>query len=159
MTENQLLSSDLNGTLVHQHTMSDMIRLAFPHEPERFEKAKSAFTRQTAGQLSMEETFRIAGPLTKGLRLRTAIEYTLSEIRFIDGFEEFVRTLHQKNIRFVINSTGYSVTTEVIKAVYGPEHIHDAICNRLIFGYCPSFDLTDFVLDQGKQGFTGFHLL
>ncbi len=133
MTEIQLVSSDLNGTLVHQHTMSEMIRLGFPHEPERFEKAKSAFTRQTAGLLSMEETFAAAGPLTKGLRLRTAIEYTLSEMRFVDGFGEFVRTLREKKILFVINSTGYTVTTEVIKAVYGAEHIHDVICNRLLF--------------------------
>lgn len=135
MTEIQMVSSDLNGTLVHQHTMSDMIRLAFPHEPERFEKAKSAFTRQTAGQLSMEETFRIAGPLTKGLGLKTAIEYTLSKMRFLGDFKDFIRTLRGKNIRFVINSTGYSITTEVIKVVYGAEHIDDVICNRLIFGH------------------------
>lgn len=67
----QLVSSDLNGTLVHQHTMMDMIRLGFPGEPERFKNSKDAFTRQTAGLLSMKETFAIAAPLTKGLRLRT----------------------------------------------------------------------------------------
>jgi len=81
-----------------------------------------------------KEAFEIAAPLTKGLRLRTAIGYALSEMRFLDGFEEFIRTLRQKNIRFVINSTGYSITTEVIKAVYGSEYIYDMICNRLIFG-------------------------
>ncbi len=135
MTKIQLVSSDLNGTLVHQHTMSDMIRLGFPNEPERFETAKDAFTRQTAGLLSMEETFEIAGPLTQGLRLRTAIEYTLSEMRFLGDFKDFIRTLRQENIRFVINSTGYSITTEVIKAVYGAEYIDEVICNRLIFGH------------------------
>ena len=38
----QLVSCDLNGTLVHQHTMMDMIRVYFPQMPERYEKAKAA---------------------------------------------------------------------------------------------------------------------
>ncbi len=131
----RLVSSDLNGTLVHQHTMMDMIRIGFPDEPNRYESAKEAFTEQTYGKLSMQEAFNIAGPLTKGLRLRTAIDYALTEMLFLDGFEDFIHTLHENNILFVINSTGYSVTNEVIKAVYGPQFFHHVICNRLIFGY------------------------
>jgi hypothetical protein len=134
MDKIRLVSSDLNGTLVHSHTMMDMIRVGFPQETERFEKAKDAFTRQTEGLLSMEDAFKIAGPLTKGLRLRNAIDYALSDMRFLNGFEEFIRSLRQKNIPLVINSTGYTITTEVIKAVYGSEYIYDVICNRLIFG-------------------------
>jgi hypothetical protein len=45
----------------------------------------------------------------------------------------FIRTLHQQNIFFVINSTGYGITMEVIKAVYGPQYFYDVICNRLVF--------------------------
>ena len=131
----RLVSSDLNGTLVHQHTMMDMIRVGFPDEPERYKRAKEAFTQQTSGNLSMEAAFGIAGPLTKGLRLRTAIDYALTEMRFVDGFEDFIKKLHQNHILFVINSTGYSITNEVIKVVYGPQFFHDVICNRLIFGY------------------------
>lgn len=130
----RLVSSDLNGTLVHQHTMSDMIRTAFPDEPERYEKAKSVFARQTSGRLSMKETFEIAGPLTKGLSLRKALEYARWEMRFLTGFDELLSAFGKKGIYFVINSTGYSVTTEAIKAIYGPEKIHELICNRLIFG-------------------------
>ncbi|RJP80817.1 MAG: hypothetical protein C4522_07120 [Desulfobacteraceae bacterium] len=139
----RLVSSDLNGTLVHQHTMMDMILVGFPEEPERFERAKDAFMKQTSGVLSMKEAFSIAGPLTKGLRLRTAIEYALLEMRFLDGFFDFIRTLREKDIRFVINSTGYSITTEVIKAVYGPEYFHDFICNRLLFGRGSSYLLDE----------------
>ncbi len=135
----QLVSSDLNGTLVHQHTMMDMIRVGFPHLPERYEKAKDVFTRQTSGLLSMKETFEIAGPLTKGLSLRSAIEYAQSEMRFLHGFDEFISTLCENGTYFVINSTGYTVTTEVIKSIcgsiYGHEKINDVICNRLIFGW------------------------
>jgi phosphoserine phosphatase len=133
MEKIQLISSDLNGTLVHQHTMMDMIRVGFPHEPQRFEAAKDAFLKQTDGRLSMEKAFQIAGPLTKGLPLRAAIEYALSKMRFLTGFEVFIRTLHQQNIFFVINSTGYGITMEVIKAVYGPQYFYDVICNRLVF--------------------------
>ncbi|MDM8550870.1 haloacid dehalogenase-like hydrolase [Desulfobacterales bacterium HSG2] len=150
----RLVSCDLNGTLVHQHTMMDMIRLGFPHAPERYEKAKDVFTRQTSGLLSMKETFEIAGPLTKGLSLRNAIEYARSEMRFLEGFEEFISALREKGIYFVINSTGYTVTTEVIKAVYGPENFYDAICNRLIFGregdpdkLVSDHDISDLVKD------------
>lgn len=135
MKKIQLISSDLNGTLIHQHTMSDMIRIAFPDQPERFEKAKHAFNQQTAGLLSMEQAFAIAGPLTKGLSLRTVIEYTVNDIRFLGNFKEFIETLYRHHIYFVINSTGYSVTTKVIEAVYGTKFIHDVICNRLIFEY------------------------
>jgi phosphoserine phosphatase len=130
----RLVSSDLNGTLVHQHTMSDMIRIAFPDEPARYEKAKAVFAQQTSGLLSMKETFEIAGPLTKGLSLRKAIEYARSEMRFLTGFDELLSAFGRKGIYFVINSTGYTVTTEVIRAVYGTEKIHEVICNRLIFG-------------------------
>lgn len=133
MTDVRLISSDLNGTLVHQHTMMDMIRVGFAGEPERFEKAKDAFVRQTEGFLGIEETFQIAGPLTKGLSLRTAIEYALTEMRFLNGFEHFIKTLHRNNVRFIINSTGYSITTEVIKVFFGAEYFDDVICNRLIF--------------------------
>jgi len=129
----QLVSCDLNGTLVHQHTMMDMIRIYFSHMPERYEKAKAAFTRQTAGQLSMKAAFEIAGPLTKGLSLRNAIEYVQFEMQFLEGFDAFISTLHKSGKYFVINSTGYSVTTEAIKALYGADNIYDVICNRLIF--------------------------
>ncbi|MCX8012173.1 MAG: hypothetical protein N3A64_03340 [Desulfobacterota bacterium] len=61
----KLISCDLNGTLVHQHTMVDIIRWAFPAEPERFERAKKAFLQQASGHLSIKEVFAIAGPLTR----------------------------------------------------------------------------------------------
>ncbi|MFH0811641.1 MAG: haloacid dehalogenase-like hydrolase [Pseudomonadota bacterium] len=131
----RLVSSDLNGTLVHQHTMMDMIRVYFPQQPERYEKADEAFTKQTAGLLSMKEAFAIAGPLTKGLSLRNAIEYVTEEMRFLEGFEDLITTLSKHGKQFVINSTGYSVTTEATKALYGSEKIYGVICNRLIFAW------------------------
>jgi len=131
----QLVSCDLNGTLVHQHTMMDMIRVYFSHMPERYEKAKAAFSKQTSGLLRMKEAFEVAGPLTKGLSLGNAIDYAQSVMRFLDGFEEFISALYDRKKCFVINSTGYTVTTEVIKALYGPEKVSAVICNRLIFGW------------------------
>lgn len=156
----RIVSSDLNGTLVHRHTMSDMIRLAFPDDPARYEKAKDGFAQQTSGHLSMKETFEIAGPLTKGLSLRKAVEYARSEMRFLTGFEELLSAFRRKGIYFVINSTGYSVTTEVIRAVYGPEKIHEVVCNRLIFGYEGQAEkaISDAVLsDLVKNYFLGHH--
>ena len=131
----QLISSDLNGTLVRQHTMMDMIRVGFPHEPERFERAQDVFSRQTAGKMTIAEAFAQAGPLTKGLSLRKAIDYAQAELRFFAGFEGLLKTLHHQRKHFVINSTGYTVTTEVIKLRFGPEKFFRVICNQLIFGW------------------------
>ena len=133
--EIQLISSDLNGTLVHQHTMMDMIRIGFPDQPERFEQAQEVFSRQTAGETTIAEAFAQAGPLTKGLSLRKAIDYAQAELRFFPGFEALLKTLHQQRKHFVINSTGYTVTTEVIKLRFGPEKFFRVICNQLVFGW------------------------
>nr|HID58403.1 hypothetical protein [Desulfobacterales bacterium] len=144
----RLVSSDLNGTLVHQHTMKDMIRLYFPDEPERYEKANSAFKKQTEGHLSMKEVFAIAGPLTRGITLRQAIMYAINEMRYVNGFKTLIDTLAKANIFFVINSTGYTITIEVIRAVYGSDKIYGAICNNLIFGRYgrPEWRISDFEL-------------
>ena len=103
----QLVSCDLNGTLVHQHTMMDMIRVYFPQMPERYEKAKAAFNKQTSGLMSMKEAFAIAGPLTKGLSLGNAIDYAQSVMRFLDGFEEFIATLYDRKKYFVIKKIDF----------------------------------------------------
>src|SRR3989344_6331454 len=128
----KLVSSDLNGTLVHQHTMSDMIRLYCGEE--KFRQADAVFKRQTSGTATMEEAFANAGPLTKGLTLRQAIEYTQHEMKYVNGFAEFLDALHQRNIPFVINSTGYSVTIHAIRALAGRDKIHGQIGNTLEFG-------------------------
>src|SRR3989344_6191229 len=128
----KLVSSDLNGTLVHQHTMSDMIRLYCGEE--KFRQADAVFKRQTSGTATMEEAFANAGPLTKGLTLRQAIEYTQHEMRYVNGFAEFLNALHQRDIPFVINSTGYSVTIHALRARWGTDLIHGSIGNRLEFG-------------------------
>src|SRR3989338_348208 len=128
----KLVSSDLNGTLVHQHTMSDMIRLYCGEE--KFRQADAVFKRQTSGTATMEEAFANAGPLTKGLTLRQAIEYTQHEMKYVNGFAEFLKAMHQRQIPFVINSTGYSVTIHTIRSIIGKDKIHGQIGNRLEFG-------------------------
>jgi len=129
----KLVSSDLNGTLVHQHTMSDMIRL-YRGESE-FRLADSVFKKQISGTATMEEAFARAGPLTRGLTLRQAIEYAKDHIQFVDGFHNFIDYLADHNIPLVINSTGYSVTIYAIQAQIGYTKIHDHIGNVLKFGW------------------------
>lgn len=128
----QLVYSDLNGTLVHQHTMSDMIRLY--KGDEAFKKSDSLFKKQTNGTATMEETFARAGPLTQGLTLRQTIEYTRFHMKYIDGFHEFIDALHNSGIPLVIISTGYSVTIYVIREQVGKGKIHGYISNSLKFG-------------------------
>ncbi|PIN73363.1 hypothetical protein COV20_03975 [Candidatus Woesearchaeota archaeon CG10_big_fil_rev_8_21_14_0_10_45_16] len=131
-TTTKLVSSDLNGTLVHQHTMSDMIRIYLGQE--NFEKANAVFKKQTSGEASMEAAFGNAGPLTRGLTLRQALEYTRDHMRFVDGFQPFVDELADRQTPFIINSTGYSVTIHAIRAQLGRDKIAGQIGNRLEFG-------------------------
>ncbi|MBI2573131.1 hypothetical protein HYV86_04690 [Candidatus Woesearchaeota archaeon] len=127
-----IVSSDLNGTLVHQHTMSDMIRIYLG--AEKFAKAEPVFKRQTSGLATMEEAFGNAGPLTRGLTLRQAIEYTRTNMKYVDGFHEFVGELAQGEIPLIVNSTGYSVSIHAIRAQVGLDKIHGQIGNNLVFG-------------------------
>lgn len=128
----KLISSDLNGTLVHQHTMSDMVRIYIGQE--QFVRASHAFQRQTSGEATIEEAFSVAGPLTRGLTLRQAIEYTRKHMTYIRGFAEFVNSLRNQRKPLVINSTGYSITIYAIREHVGRDNIHGQIGNRLIFG-------------------------
>jgi phosphoserine phosphatase len=128
----RFLSTDLNGTLVHPHTMQEMIRLGFPDEPHRFEAASHAFSLQTDGKLAMEETFRIAGKHTRGLPLRLAIDYALEHMPFVDGYEGLMEFVKARGIQLLINSTGYTVTHYAIRHGTGTPFFHIR-CNRLLF--------------------------
>lgn len=128
----RLVSSDLNGTLVHQHTMSDMIRLYIGQQ--QYQQANEAFKGQTSGTATMQEAFQVAGPLTKGLTLRQAMEYTRAYMRYLNGFHEFVDELAKLGIPLVINSTGYSATLYAIREQVGHDKMHGHIGNILKFG-------------------------
>lgn len=149
----KLVSSDLNGTLIQQHSMSDMIRRYC--DAEKFKIAAEVFRRQTAGTASMEEAFAIAGPLTQGLTLRQALEYAQTEMRYIAGFKGFLESLQKAGISFVINSTGYSVTIHAIRARYGLHAIQGFIGNTLEFGLDakPTAALREDELEQKVYAF------
>ena len=128
----QLLSSDLNGTLVSEHTMSHMILLYIGKE--QYAKANQVFQKQTQGQATMAEAFSTAAPLTCSLTLRQAIEYTKTHMHYIPGFHDLITFLAQNHIPLIINSTGYSVTIYAIREQIGRDKIHGSIGNRLCFG-------------------------
>lgn len=129
----KLISSDLNGTLVHQHTMSDMIRIY--KSEENFKKADDIFKKQTDGTATMENAFKVACPLNKGITLRQVILYTQNRMKYLKGFKDFLEFLYNKKIPLVINSTGYSVTFYCVQKRFGAEKIHGFIGNCMQFGY------------------------
>ncbi len=160
MSPIRFLSSDLNGTLVHPHTMQEMIRLGFPGEPERFRTAERAFTLQTEGRLSMAETFLIAGEQTRGLPLRAAIAYAVEHMSFVDGYGAFTAFLKERQIGLAIVSTGYTVTLHAMRhTTVTPPFL--ARCNRLLFsdpsGWIPDEQELErlvraYVQDPGRRG-------
>jgi hypothetical protein len=126
------LSSDLNGTLVHSHTMQEMIRWAFPDEPGRWEEASKAFGRQTEGSLSMAQAFAVAGANSKGLPLRAAIMYSMTGVRYLEGYDSFMGFLNSRRLPLAIISTGYTVTLYTIR--YATRSVpFKFVCNRLLF--------------------------
>lgn len=131
MTEIKLVSSDLNGTLVENHTMSHMMEPFL--SDEEFDRLIKMFEKQTSGEATIKEAFECAEECTKGLSLRSAIKYTIQKMTYVEGFGEFLEALHKKGIPLVINSTGYSVTIYAIKEQY-PGRIHGHIGNYLVFG-------------------------
>lgn len=133
MAKVRLLSSDLNGTLVHSHTMQEMIEWAFPHEPERLKEAAKAFGLQTRGLLSMEKTFKIAGRMTEGMSLGLAIRYAMEGMRFVQGFGELMEHLRKSSVHLAIISTGYTVTLHAIRYLLSMRELMFC-CNRLVFG-------------------------
>ncbi|MAE42242.1 hypothetical protein CMO93_00600 [Candidatus Woesearchaeota archaeon] len=132
MYETRLISADLNGTLVHQHTMSDMIRI-YKGE-DAFKEAKAIFEKQTSGTATMEKAFQVSGPLTRGLTLRQAIEYTKTHMKYLRGFNKLIDFLYDNKFPLIINSTGYSVTFYAIREQVGNNKISGFIGNILRFG-------------------------
>ena len=113
--------------------MSDMIRIY--KSEEDFKKADNIFKKQTAGTATMEEAFKAAGPLSKGITLRQAIMYTQNHMRYLKGFGEFLEFLKNTRIPLVINSTGYTVTFYCMQEKFGTEKMHGFIGNYMQFGY------------------------
>ena len=147
----ELLSSDLNGTLVQPHTMQEMVRFAFPHDPQRYETAKKAFSLQTEGRLGMEETFQTAGEQTRGLSLRAAVDYALDHMAFMDGYGTFTKFLLKDQIHLAIISTGYSVTLYAMRHGTSTPPFH-ARCNRLLFSDPTGHTLSESELEACCEG-------
>ena len=121
--------SDLNGTCIEQHSMSDIIRLYKGRN--EFEEVWRLFKRQTNREETMESTFALAGELSKGITLRQIIEYTIFHMRYMEGFEELLNYILESGGKFVLNSTGYSATVYCIRAKYGEDRIHGFIGDLL----------------------------
>jgi len=112
--------------------MQEMIRWAFPAEPRRWEEASSAFLRQTEGTLSMAEAFAVAGAASKGLSLRSAIIYSMSGVRYLEGYHSLMAFLGKSKVPLAIISTGYTVTMYTIR--YATRTVpFRFVCNRLLF--------------------------
>jgi hypothetical protein len=81
--DRQLVVLELEGTVVHDHTPSELIRAGFPFEPERYEQALNLYQKQSTGDAKPEEALLGYSTLARGLPLRRAIEYTTFKMRFV----------------------------------------------------------------------------
>ena len=130
----QMVVLELDGAAVHDHTPSELIRTGFPLQPERYEQALDLYQRESCGNVKPEEALLQYAALARGLTLRRAIEYATFKMRFINGFDTFIEMLYQKNIPLLLVSSSFSIITEAVRQLYGPDRFQAILANSLVFG-------------------------
>lgn len=132
--DRQMVVLELDGTVVHDHTPSELIRTGFSFQPERYEQAFDLYQRESTGNVKSEEAILQYATLARGLTLRRAIEYATFKMRFINGFDTFIEILYQKNVSLLLVSSSFSIITEAIRQLYGPDRFQTVLANPLAFG-------------------------
>jgi len=132
--DKQMVVLELDGAVVHDHTPSELIRAGFPLQPERYEQAFDLYQRESTGNVKPEEALLQYATLARGLTLRRAIEYATFKMRFINGFDTFIEMLYQKNVPLLLVSSSFSIITEAIRQLYGPDRFQAVLANSLAFG-------------------------
>ncbi|MGD9106887.1 MAG: hypothetical protein PVJ87_08630 [Desulfobacterales bacterium] len=132
--DRQLVVLELEGAVVHDHTPSELIRSAFPLEPERYDQALDLYEKESAGDAKPEETLLEYSTLACGLSLRRAIEYATFKMRFVNGFDMFIETLYRRNIPVLLISSSFSIITEAVRQLHGHDRFLAVVANPLVFG-------------------------
>ncbi len=125
---------ELDGAVVHGHTPSELIHAGFPLQPERDEQAFKLYQKESTGNVKPDETLLQYATLARGLSLRRAIEFATFKMRFINGFDTFIEILYQKNVPLILVSSSFSIITETIRWLYGPDRFQAVLANSLAFG-------------------------
>lgn len=133
-SDRQMVVLELDGAVVHDHTPSELIRAGFPLQPERYEQAFDLYQMESTGKVNPEEALLQYATLARGLSLRRAIEYATFKMRFINGFDTFIEILYQKNVPLLLVSSSFSIITEAIRWLYGPDRFQAVLANSLAFG-------------------------
>jgi hypothetical protein len=132
--DRQLVVLELDGAVVHDHTPSELIRAGFPLEPERYERAVDLYQKESTGDVKPEEALLEYSTLARGLSLRRAIEYATFKMRFVNDFDTFIEILYRKNIPILLLSSGFSIITEAVRQLHGPDRFLAVVANPLVFG-------------------------
>lgn len=132
--DSQMVVLELEGAVVHDHTPSKLIQAGFPLQPERYEQASDLYQKENTGAMKPEEALPQYATLASGLSLRRAIEYATFKMRFVNGFDTFIEMLYRKNIPVVLVSSGFSIITEAVRQLYGPDRFQAVMANPLVFG-------------------------
>ena len=132
--DRQLVVLELDGVVVHDHTPSQLIRAGFPLEPERYEQALDLHEKESTGEAKPEEALFQYSTLACGLSLRRVIEYATFKMRFVNAFDTFIETLYRKNIPVLLISSSFSIITEAVRQLHGPDRFLTVAANPLEFG-------------------------
>jgi len=132
--DRQLVVLELDGVLVHDHTPSQLIRAGLPLEPERYEQALDLHEKESTGDAKPEEALLEYSTLARGLSLRRVIEYATFKMRFVNNFDTFIEMLYRKNIPVLLVSSGFSIITEAVRQLHGPDRFQAVMANPLVFG-------------------------
>lgn len=145
--DRQLVVLELEGAVVHDHTPSELIRAGFPLEPERYELALDLYQMENSGDAKPEEALLQYSTLARGIILRRSMEYATFKMRFINDFETFIEILYRKNIPVLLVSSSFSIITEAVRQLYGPDRFQAVVANPLVFGLKKK---PEIVISEGK---------
>jgi phosphoserine phosphatase len=149
--DRQMVVLELDGAVVHDHTPSELIRAGFPLRPHRYEQAFDLYQREITGNVKPEEAILQYATLARGLTLRRAIEYATFKMRFINGFDTFIEILYQKNVSLLLVSSSFSIITEAIRWLYGPDRFQAVLANSLAFGLEKNPEAVNYVCSSFKD--------
>lgn len=128
-----LVICDLRGTLSHGEPFVELVRAMLPRETGRCRTAQDVIQSLDEGEISLKEALKQIAHLCRSGSLRRAVEYATFKMKMVNGFDQFVDTLHRAAIGLVIITPLFDVVTETLRNVYGRDRFLEIVANHIQF--------------------------
>ncbi len=128
-----LVICDLRSTLTHGDPLHEIVQAMLPGDAGRHKQAQLVIERLENNEISLKEALEQITHLCRAGSLRRAVEYATFKMKMVNGFDQFVESLHRAEIGLVIISPVFSVITETLRNIYGHDRFLEIVANPLQF--------------------------